>query len=84
VLRTDLSIPCVTGGARERDSIADIGKAGDIGAGALEPPTPPSPTSGGRVREGVVLLIDAALGQAVIRHVEPLLTPAAAHDLAER
>jgi len=32
----------------------------------------------------VVFPIDAALGQAVVRHVEPLLALAAANDLAER
>jgi hypothetical protein len=48
--------PCVAGGAREGDGVADLGEAGDVGQGALEAkaPTPPSPASGGgRVREGV-------------------------------
>jgi hypothetical protein len=30
------SIPRVAGGARERDRVADVGEAGDVGEGALE------------------------------------------------
>jgi len=47
------------------------------------PFTPALPASGERVRAGVVLLVDAALGHAAVQHVEPLLAPAAAGDLGD-
>src|SRR5436305_830678 len=71
----------------ERDRVAHIGEAGDVGDGALEA----QPEAGVRHRAvaaqiavpAVVLLVDAALRHARVQHLEPLLALAAADDLAD-
>src|SRR6201984_10413 len=71
-------IPRVAGGARERDGVADVGEAGDVGEGALEAEA----EAGMRHRAvtaqvavpGVVFAVDAALGHAPVPYVEPFLT----------
>src|SRR5262245_42485682 len=70
-------IACVAGRARERDGVAHVGEAGDVGQRALEA----EPEARMRHRAvaaqvavpGVVLLVDAALRHARIQHLEPLL-----------
>src|SRR5271169_6376360 len=85
--RWDASIPRVAGGARERDRVAHVGEAGDVGEGALKAEA----EAGMRHRAvaaqvavpGVVLAVDVALGHARVEHFEPLLALAAADDLAD-
>jgi hypothetical protein len=70
----------------ERDSVADVGEAGDAGEGALEAEA----EAGVRDRvvtaqiavPGVVLLVDAALSHGMVQYLEPFLALAAADDLA--
>src|SRR5215471_2154061 len=80
------SIPRVARRAWERDGVAHIGEAGDIGEGALEAEA----KAGVRHRAvaaqvavpGVFVLVDAALGHGLVQYLEPLLALAAADDLA--
>src|SRR5690242_11417791 len=75
------------GGSRERDGVAHVGEAGDVCEGALEAEA----EAGVRYRTvaaqiavpGVVLPVDAAHSHAPVQHFEPLLTLAAADDLAD-
>src|SRR5215831_6080129 len=72
---TRASIPRVAGRARERDRVAHVGEAGDVGQRALEAEA----EAGMRHRAvaaqipvpAVVLLVDAALGHARVQYVEP-------------
>src|SRR6266852_4433995 len=81
------SIPRVAGRSRERDRVAHVGEAGDVGEGALEAEA----EAGVRHRAvaaqiavpGVVLPVDGALRHARIQHLDPLLALAAADDLAD-
>src|SRR5437763_7182335 len=78
--RRDGSIPRVAGGARERDRVADVGEAGDVGEGA---PGESRGEAEAGVRHravaaqvavpGVMLLVDAALGHAAVQYFQPLL-----------
>src|SRR5882762_2246163 len=68
--RRDVSIARVARGSRERDGVAHVGEAGDVGEGALEAEA----EAGVRHRAvaaqiavpGVVLPVDVALGDARI------------------
>src|SRR5712672_3618585 len=85
--RRDVSIPRVAGRSREGDRVTHVGEARDVGEGALEAEA----EAGVRHRAvaaqiavpGVVLAVDAALGDTAVQYVEPLLALAAADDLAD-
>src|SRR5215472_15971111 len=85
--RRDISIPRVSGRSREGDRVADVGKAGDVGEGALEAEAKAGVRDSAVAAEvavpGVVFLVDAALGRALVQDVEPLLALAATDDLAD-
>src|SRR5579862_2328239 len=70
------SIPCIPGRARERNRVAHIGKPGDVGKRALEAEAEARMRHGAVAAQvavpGVMLLVDVALGQARVEHIEPL------------
>src|SRR4051794_38901164 len=85
---TSASEACAAGRTRKRNYVTDVGETGDVSERALEAET----ESG--VRHGPVppqvaipairLRVQPRLRHALIEHVEPLLTLAAADDLADR
>src|SRR6266852_3645061 len=81
------SIPRVAGRARERDRVAHVGEAGDVGEGALEAEAEAGVRYCAIAAQiavpGVVLPVDVALRHARIQHLEPLLALAAADDLTD-
>src|SRR6202035_3428092 len=81
------SIPRVAGSPRERDCVADVGEASDVGQRALEAEAEAGVRHGAVAAQiavpGIVLLVDVALGHARIQYFEPLLALAAADDLAD-
>jgi hypothetical protein len=70
-LLTGVSIPRASAGSREQ-SVAHIGKASDVGDGALEAGVRHGAVAAQVAVPGVVLAVDAALGHAPVQDLEPL------------
>src|SRR3984893_12277276 len=81
-LLTGVSIPRASAGPREQ-SVAHIGKASDVGDGALEAGVRQGAVTAQAAVPGVVLAVDATLGHIAVQYFEPLLALAAADDLAD-
>src|SRR5262249_9181137 len=81
------SIPRVAGRPWEEDGVADVGEAGDVGKGALEAEAEAGVGHCAVTAElaipGVVLLVDTALGHALVQGLETLLALAPAADLGD-